>query len=120
MAAAVLIPAELSAHLQGLPAKADVRFASLSDWAMVRVMDELIDKIGVDNIVLAAQSAYDEYVAPFDIPGVPNHMEPALIDQPAKMLLALLIRGFHDLVHNKPGPLMKGAMAQRTWVGEAA
>lgn len=113
------IPAELSAHLQGLPAVRDLRYASLTDWAMVRVMDELIDKIGVDAIVAAAQEAYDEYVAPFDFPRIPDALEPALIDKPAKMLLAMLIRGFHDLIHKKPGRMM-AVMAPRTWVGEAA
>lgn len=117
MADAVLIPAELATHLQGLPASADVRIASLHDWAMVRVMDDLIDKIGVDNVVLALQAAFDTYVAPFiNIPGLTPEQE----REAAKFILSMLIHGIHDLIHKKPGPLMKGAMAPRTWVGEAA
>lgn len=110
------IPAELSAHLQGLPAKADVRLASLNDWAGVRMMDDLIDKIGVENVILTVNVAFEAYVAPFiNIPG----MTPEQEREVAKFLLAMLIRGFHDLVHKKPGPMM-AAMAPRTWVGESA
>lgn len=112
-----LIPAELSTHLEGLPAKADVRSASLYDWAMVKVMDHLIDRIGVDNVVLALQAAFEKYVAPFiNIPGLSPEQE----REAAKFVLSMLVHGIHDLVHKKPGPQMRGAMAPRTWIGEAA
>lgn len=114
---ATIIPAELSAHLQGLPANRGQRLASLTDWAFVRLLDAAIDQIGVENIVATVNAAYDTYIVPLDIPIVEGESE-AAFDRTAKMILGLTIRGFHALVH-KPGPLMAAA-APRTWIGEAA
>lgn len=115
---AATIPAELSAHLQGLPADPNIRTAALIDWGFVRIMDQAIDAIGVESVVSAAQAAFEKYVVPLDIPGIPNEMEPIYFDAPAKLLIGMAIRGFHSAIH-KPGPLM-GAAAPRTWIGEAA
>lgn len=116
---AAAIPAELSAHLQGLPAVRDVRFASLQDWLTTRILDGLVDRIGVETFIAIAFAAYDKFIVPFDIPLIPDAVE-AEFDKHARMILEWTIRGFHALIHeDKPGP-MKAAMAPRIWVGELA
>lgn len=111
--AAAVIPAELSANLQGLPANADVRLASLTDWAMVRVIDALIDQVGIESVMAMFNAAFDAYIAPLvNIPGVS--------DETLKSIAGGIIRGFHALVHTDKAEAMKAAAAPRTWIGEAA
>lgn len=113
MAAAVLIPAELSAHLQGLPADPYIRLASLNDYAMVRVIDALIDQVGIETVIAIFNAAFDKYIAPLvNIPGVS--------DETVKTICGGAIRGFHALVHTDKAEAMKAAAAPRTWIGEAA
>jgi hypothetical protein len=95
------VPSQLSAikaKLAASPAKAGSRFAIILTWAR-EGLDDAIDAVGVDSIIKEAQLLYDSYVAPIDIPWVPDIAEPMLIDAPAKQLLAAIIRGFHDLIH---------------------
>lgn len=91
----------IEARLAALPANASVRFATLMEW-ILQQFDAAIDAVGVDNVVLAAHTLYDKYIAPLDVPWVPNEREPELIDLPAKYLLARVIHGLHDRVHNAP------------------
>jgi hypothetical protein len=113
------IPAELSAHLESLPARRDVRLASLTDWAFVRLLDAAIDHVGVENIVATVDLAYDTYIVPLDIPIVEGESE-AAFDRTAKLMLGLTIRGFHSLIHApQPAERMMGA-APRIWIGAAA
>lgn len=105
------IPAELSAHLQALPTSRGERMASLTDWAIVRLLDAAVDHVGLNNIVAIVEAAFDKYIAPLvNIPGVS--------DETIKSVLVITIRGFHALVHRE-GPMM-GAAQSRTWIGEAA
>lgn len=111
------VPAELSAHLLGLPADRGIRQAAALDWAFVRMMDEAIDAIGIENVIAAFLSAYDKFCVPLDIPLVPDNLEPAF-DDSVKFALAATIRGFHAHIHRgKPAGRMMGA---RVWIGEAA
>jgi hypothetical protein len=113
------LPAELSAHLQSLPARRDIRLASLTDWAFVRVVDGMVDHVGIENIVATVDLAYDTYIVPLDIPIVEGESEVAF-DRAAKLVLALTIRGFHSLIHApQPTERMMGA-APRIWIGAAA
>ena len=87
-----------SARLAVLPPRAAIRFADIIKWAR-KQLDDAIDAAGVDKIIAQANVLYDKYVAPVNIPWVPDILEPTLIDAPAKQLLAAIIRGFHDLIH---------------------
>lgn len=88
----------LASRLESMPLSAPARLAALIDWAMIQV-DSAIDAAGVDNVVMIAQQLYDKYIAPIDVPWIPDPAEPAVIDLPAKWLLAQVIRGFHAIVH---------------------
>lgn len=91
---------EAESKLTSAPKVARIRFASILDWARSSI-DDAMDRAGLDNLVNQANDLYDRYVKPVDVPWVPDVMEPTLIDQPAKLILEQLIRGFHDLVHIK-------------------
>lgn len=97
----VAVPAsslpEIRARLDSAPKSAGSRFAVIVDWAR-KAIDDAIDSAGVEEIVGRAVALYDSYVAPVNIPWVPDILEPTLIDLPAKQLLAVLIRGFAELV----------------------
>lgn len=93
--------AKLSARFESLPKSAPLRTAALLDWAMDRV-DDVIDETGVEQIIAIAMQLYDTYIAPIDVPWVPNLAEPVVIDEPAKWLIAQVIRGFHQPIHKAP------------------
>lgn len=92
--------AQIRARLDASPKAAGTRFAAIIDWAR-KAIDDAMDSAGVDAIINQAHLLYDTYVMPFDIPWVPDILEPAVIDRPAKQLLAALIRGFYDLVDDE-------------------
>ena len=87
----------LSAQLDSAPKSAGVRFAAIIAWAK-HAIDDVIDAAGVETIVSHAVALYDRYVAPVDVPWIPDLLEPTLLDLPAKQLLAIVIRGFAELV----------------------
>lgn len=83
---------QFEAHLASLPPEAETRFASLIVFACQEV-HALTDQFGgIDAFVAWEKQLYDQYIAPVDVPWVPNVMEPAVIDMPAKMLLESLTR----------------------------
>ena len=88
---------EIRARLESAPKSASTRYAVIIDWAR-KAIDDAIDSAGVENIVSRAIALYDAYVQPVDVPWVPDILEPTLIDLPAKQLLAVVIRGFAELV----------------------
>lgn len=89
--------AQIRARLDSAPKSAGSRYAAILDWAR-EAIDDAIDSAGVEAIVSQAVGLYDLYVAPVDVPWVPDILEPSLIDLPAKQLLAVVIRGFAELV----------------------
>lgn len=44
---------------------------------VARLLQENGVTVSVDTVVAAAKQAYDKYVAPLDVPGIPNFVEPA-------------------------------------------
>lgn len=86
------------AKLAALPAEASTRLAALLDYIR-EMIDDKIDKHGIENVIYYVQSQYDKHIAPLDIPWIPNADEPAVVDAPAKWLLAQAVHGFHKLVH---------------------
>lgn len=99
-----LSAASFEASLSAMPANASLRSAALLEWAR-SLIDQGIDKAGVENIVLTVQHFYDKHIAPLDVPWIPDAREPELIDLPAKWLIGQIIRGFHDLIHrDQPAP----------------
>jgi len=93
------------AQIATLPKNATLRVAALLDWAMTQV-DKAIDTAGVDNVVMFCQAMYDKYIAPLDVPWVPDAAEPAAVDLPAKWLIGQVIRGFHEYVHQDDQPVV--------------
>jgi hypothetical protein len=45
----------------------------------------------IDQLIIVVQTAYDKYIAPLDIPGIPNVLEPAF-DRALRNLIAPLMR----------------------------
>lgn len=45
--------------------------------AVARILKEGVQSIDVDTIVAGAKQAYDAYVAPVNIPGIPDFVEPS-------------------------------------------
>jgi hypothetical protein len=87
-----------AAMLAAAPPDRDVRLVYILDFIR-EALDDAIDSVGVDNLVAQVDSLYDLYIAPLDIPYVPDHLEPQLVDLPVKQTLAALIRGFHKRIH---------------------
>lgn len=61
--------------------------------------DDAIDAIGVDAAIAWAHGVYDTYCVPFNVPWVPDILEPTLIDLPAKKLIAAVITRVHERIH---------------------
>lgn len=53
---------------------------------------------GIDAVIRAAEKAYDDYVAPLDIPGVPNLIEPQ-VDSAIRLAIGAVLRSVHSQVH---------------------
>jgi hypothetical protein len=55
--------------------------------------------VGVEAVVAEVLRLYDEFCVPISVPWVPDLLEPALIDAPAKQLIAACIRRAHARIH---------------------
>ena len=97
--------AGIQAQLSESPKFAAPRFWQIIEWAKARV-DDGLDSVGVENVVERANLLYDSYVAPVDIPWVPDALEPAMIDAPAKQILAALIRAFAKWADDDATPII--------------
>lgn len=100
------VPTSLSViqtQLATAPKSAGWRFWKIIEWAKASI-DNAIDSTGVDNIITQAHLLYDSYVAPVDVPWVPDVLEPMVIDRPAKQLLSALIRGFAEWADDDDEP----------------
>jgi hypothetical protein len=90
--------ATLRAELAAAPAQAETRLLSIFGFVIDEI-DDAIDSIGVEAVIVEVLKLYDEFVAPVDIPWIPSLLEPALIDAPAKQLIAATIRRAHARIH---------------------
>lgn len=62
-------------------------------------LDQLIHQLGgIDMFIDTAQKAYDQYVTPIDLPGIPNLIEPA-VDAAARHAIGVILRAIHDRIH---------------------
>lgn len=86
------------AQLAASPALAEFRLLDILDFLRNHA-DDAIDTIGVDAAIKFAHDLYDRFVAPIDIPFVPDLLEPTVIDGPAKALIAAVIRRVHERIH---------------------
>lgn len=93
--------ARIEQQLISIDPNAAQRLAALLDWAM-QYADSAIDAAGVENIVLVSQGLYDKYIAPIDVPWIPDPAEPVVVDFPARWFIGQVIRGFHQFVHREP------------------
>lgn len=89
----------LSASLAAAPKSAELRAGIIDDFIREPI-DDLIDSIGLEPFIAQVNMLYDQYVAPLDIPWVPNIVEPA-VDQAVKSFLGHVIRKLHDKIHTE-------------------
>jgi hypothetical protein len=90
--------ATLRANLATAPAQAETRLLSIFGFVIDEI-DDAIDSIGVEAVIVEVLKLYDEFVAPVNVPWVPDILEPAVIDAPAKQLIAATIRRAHARIH---------------------
>jgi len=91
---------EMGNELDSMPALAELRIAGLIDLVRDQ-LDDLIDSVGVEEVIRQVHTLYDVYVAPVNVPFVPDILEPSLIDAPIKQVLAGLIRRLHERIHDE-------------------
>jgi hypothetical protein len=90
--------ATLRAELAAAPPEAETRLLRIFGTLIDGIVDA-IDSVGVEAVIVEVLKLYDEFVAPVNVPWVPDLLEPALIDAPAKQLIAATIRRAHAKIH---------------------
>lgn len=90
--------AALDQQLAAAPVTAENRLLVILDFIREPI-DDLIDAVGIEAVIAQINALYDQYVAPLDIPWVPDVLEPTLIDSPAKLLVGSILRRLHDRIH---------------------
>jgi hypothetical protein len=90
--------ATLRAELAAAPPEAETRLLRIFG-TLIDGIDDAIDSVGVEAVIVEVLKLYDEFVAPISVPWVPDLLEPALIDAPAKQLIAATIRRAHAKIH---------------------
>lgn len=92
---------ELEGKLAASPKFAETRLLFLFD-ELREVLDDLVHGVGgIEPAIVEVHKLYDLYIAPVDVPWVPNILEPALIDAPAKTLIGAIMRRLHERIHNE-------------------
>lgn len=93
--------AQAGAFLSALPAAERNPTAiggKLIEW-LVPQLDQWVHQLGgIDAVISVVLAAYDSYVVPLDLPGIPAIAEP-MVDAAAKKLIATLLRAAHDRLH---------------------
>jgi hypothetical protein len=90
--------ANLRARLADAPPEAETRLLGIFAFVIDEI-DDAIDSVGVETVVAEVDRLYLEFVAPIDVPWIPNIIEPAVIDAPARKLIAAVIRRAHARIH---------------------
>lgn len=68
---------------------------------LVPQLDEWVHVLGgIDAVIASVHAAYDQFVVPLDLPGIPGLVEP-MVDSAAKRLIATLLRAAHDRLHKE-------------------
>lgn len=76
------------------------RFSVMLAYAM-KFLDDLVHQAGgVDALVVQVHALYDTYIAPYDIPGVPEFIEKTFVDSSAKRAIEYALRAAHDAIHS--------------------
>lgn len=84
----------LESRLSAIPAP-EGRLKALYRWAL-SLTDEAIDALGGQAVVAPRVAAlYDQYVKPFDIPTIPNLVEP-MVDEAIKSTIVAVIWAVDD------------------------
>jgi hypothetical protein len=65
----------------------------------LRQLDAAIDLAGEANVISFIALKYDQFIAPLNVPFVPDALEPALVDAPIKAVLAHLVKVGHAAIH---------------------
>lgn len=85
-------------ELAAMPPAAELRLVALIDIVRDR-LDDAIDAVGIDETIRQANALYDLYVAPIDVPYIPEIVEVTVVDRVAKQLLEGFIRRLHERIH---------------------
>jgi len=94
--------AQVEQHLDGLPKAAEVRMAAIVEL-LTKPIDDLIHSAGgIEKFCDKLDELYDKYIAPQDVPFVPDEFEDDLIDNPLKALMRATARRFHEAIHKVP------------------
>lgn len=72
---ALLLEQDVAQHVAG---GESLDFRGLLAFVWDRIRGEVVSYLDVAPLVEAAEKLYDEHVAPLDIPGVPNLIEPRI------------------------------------------
>ena len=90
--------------MPSIPASLATRLESAAG-AFAAHLDDLIHEYGPDNVKAAMRAYYAKYVAPLDVPYVPDALEPMVIDTPAMLAIDGLFDFFHSKIHrDSPAP----------------
>lgn len=99
--------------LEALPASKEVRFASILAY-IYEYYDQLVHQLGgIDPFIVYVHELYDRFIAPIDIPGVPDLLEKMMLDPALKKALSTLLRGLHDRAHPDIVPPSPPAVAPK-------
>jgi hypothetical protein len=90
--------ATLRAELAAAPPEAETRLLRIFG-TLIDGIDDAIDSVGVEAVVAEVDKLYLEFVAPVNVPWIPDILEPTLIDAPARQLIAATIRRAHSRIH---------------------
>jgi hypothetical protein len=85
----------LSARLAASAPSAESRLIDI----LTEPLDDAIDLLGESAVIAQLHALYDQYVAPADVPWVPEVVEATVIDPLAKSLIATAVKRFHARIH---------------------
>jgi hypothetical protein len=92
--------AALESSLAASPKDASLRLLDLLAFAADH-LDDLIDSLGEDVVIANLHGLYDRFLAPVDVPWIPELVETQLIDPWAKSLIASAVKRAHARIHKE-------------------
>lgn len=91
---------DLEALLASMVSRAAPRFVAIFDFAR-EAADDVIDAAGgTEPFIVQLNGLYDRFVAPVDIPWIPDFAEP-IADAQAKQFIAWAVRYIHPRIHTE-------------------
>jgi hypothetical protein len=87
-------------QLAASPKDASLRLLDLLAFAAEH-LDDLIDSLGEDVVIANLHGLYDRFLAPVDVPWIPELVETSLIDPWAKSLITAAVKRAHARFHKE-------------------